>query len=110
VNKSLILGMSLALASGVAFAQYQGGAQGYQGGSGKGTQIQGTTNINAQAENTSAVAKGQGNTAKNTVGGIKGNTQIQGTTNINAKAKNTSAVASGKGNTAENAVGVVGGK
>ncbi len=116
MKKGLVLGMALAFVSGVAFAQAQGGVKGPgyeskgQYSDKGGVQIQGNTKINASAQNTSAVASGKGNTAKNTVGGIKGNTQIQGNTKINASAKNTSAVAKGKGNTAENAVGVVGGK
>ena len=117
MNKGLLLGIGLTFATGVAFAQAQGGVtagpQGYQAGnqsaSGKGgVQIQGNTQINANATNTSAVASGQGNTAKNAVGGIRGDTQIQGNTKINANAKNTTAVATGKGNKAENAVGVIG--
>ncbi|OHC65388.1 MAG: hypothetical protein A2040_02670 [Rhodocyclales bacterium GWA2_65_19] len=73
-------------------------------------QIQGNTQINANAQNVNAVAVGKGNTAKNAVGAIKGGTQIQGNTKINANAKNVNAVAVGKGNTATNDVGVIGGK
>lgn len=76
----------------------------------QGVQIQGNTDIKAKQENTTAVAVGEGNTAKNTAGAIKGGTQIQGNTKIKASQKNTTAVAVGKGNTAANEAGVIGGK
>ena len=108
MNKGLILGLSMTAASTVVFAQQPGGVQ-MQSSNKSGTvQIQGNTNINANAQNTGAVASGQGNKAKNTVGGITGQTQIQGNTKINANAKNTQSVASGKGNQAESAVGSIG--
>jgi hypothetical protein len=73
-------------------------------------QIQGNTEIKADQKNTTAVAVGEGNVAKNTAGAIKGGTQIQGNTKINASQKNTTAVAVGKNNTAANEAGVIGGK
>ena len=76
----------------------------------EGVQIQGNTDIKAKQTNVTAVATGQGNTAKNTAGAIKGGTQIQGNTKIKAEQKNATAVASGKGNTAANEAGVIGGK
>ncbi|MDO8787736.1 MAG: hypothetical protein Q7J42_06665 [Sulfuritalea sp.] len=76
----------------------------------EGVQIQGNTDIKAKQTNTTAVAVGEGNTAKNTAGAIKGGTQIQGNTKIKASQKNATAVASGKGNTAANEAGVIGGK
>ncbi len=76
----------------------------------QGVQIQGNTDIKAKQENTTAVASGQDNTAKNTAGAIKGGTQIQGNTKIQASQKNTTAVATGKGNTAGNEAGQIGGK
>lgn len=93
-----------------AFAQQaQGSNKGIQASGQGGVQIQGNTNINAQQQNTAAVAVGEGNTAKNTAGAIKGNTQIQGNTNINASQKNTAAIAAGKNNKASNEAGVIGG-
>jgi len=76
----------------------------------EGVQIQGNTDIKAKQQNTTAVAVGEGNTAKNTAGAIKGGTQIQGNTKIKASQKNATAVAQGKGNTAANEAGVIGGK
>ena len=73
-------------------------------------QIQGNTEINAEQKNTTAVAVGEGNVAKNTAGAIKGGTQIQGNTKIKASQKNATAVAVGKNNTAANEAGVIGGK
>ena len=102
--------LALMTVSSVALAQAQAGSAGYQGAASGGVQIQGNTNINANAQNVGAVASGKGNVAKNAVGAIKAGTQIQGNTNINANAKNVSAVATGKGNTATNDVGSIGGK
>jgi hypothetical protein len=76
----------------------------------QGVQIQGNTDIKADNKNVTAVAIGEGNTAKNTTGAIKGGTQIQGNTNIKASQKNATAVAIGKNNTAANEAGVIGGK
>ena len=76
----------------------------------EGVQIQGNTEIKAKQENVTAVAQGEGNTAKNTAGAIKGGTQIQGNTKIKASQKNATAVAQGKNNTAANEAGVIGGK
>ena len=82
-------------------------AQAHQ--SGGTTQIQGNTEIKAEQKNTTAVAVGEGNVAKNTAGAIKKGTQIQGNTKITASQKNTTAVAVGKNNTAANEAGVIGG-
>ena len=49
------------------------GGDGKSGTSGGGTRIQGNTRIDAKTSNTSAVAVGQGNTAKNQAGVIGGN-------------------------------------
>jgi hypothetical protein len=76
----------------------------------QGVQIQGNTEIKADQKNVTAVAVGEGNTAKNTAGAIKGGTQIQGNTKIKASQKNATAVAVGKNNTAVNEAGVIGGK
>ena len=101
--------ISLLIASAViaapAFAQ-----QAQRSSNPQGVQIQGNTNIQAENKNVTAVAVGEGNTAKNTTGAIKGGTQIQGNTNIKASQKNATAVAVGKGNTAANEAGVIGGK
>ena len=105
MRKSLLV-VALIAASTVAFAQNKTMTTTNPDA----VQIQGNTEINANAKNVNAVAVGKGNTAKNAVGAIKGGTQIQGNTKINANAKNVNAVAVGKGNTAENAVGVIGGK
>jgi hypothetical protein len=101
--------ISLLIASAViaapAFAQ-----QAQRSSNPQGVQIQGNTNIQAENKNVTAVAVGEGNTAKNTTGAIKGGTQIQGNTNIKASQKNATAVAVGKNNTAANEAGVIGGK
>ena len=76
----------------------------------QGVQIQGNTEIKADQKNVTAVAVGEGNTAKNTAGAIKGGTQIQGNTKIKATQKNATAIAVGKNNEASNEAGVIGGK
>lgn len=76
----------------------------------QGVQIQGNTNIQAENQNTSAIAVGQGNDARNASGAIKGGTQIQGHTEIRAKQVNATAVTVGKDNKASNEAGVIGGK
>ena len=76
----------------------------------QGVQVQGNTELKAEQKNTTAVAVGEGNTAKNTAGTIKGGTQIQGNTKIQASQKNTTAVAVGKGNKSENTAGQIGGQ
>ncbi len=72
-------------------------------------QIQGNTNINAKTQNNSAIAVGEGNSAKNSTGAIRSGTQIKGNTNLNASSKNSTAVAVGKGNTVANQAGTIGG-
>lgn len=94
----------------VASAALAQGASVQRSSSPQGVQIQGDTMINAAAQNTSAVASGDGNTAKTATGAVKGGTQIQGNTRINATSKNVSSVAVGKGNAATNEVGAIGGK
>ena len=106
-----LIALTAVLSSG-AFAQQAASKPGASMGSSnaQGVQIQGNTDIKAKQENTTAVAVGEGNTAKNTAGAIKGGTQIQGNTKIKASQKNATAVAQGKGNTAANEAGVIGGK
>jgi hypothetical protein len=97
--------IAAAIVATPAFAQ-----QAQRSANPQGVQIQGNTDIKAKQENTTAVASGEGNVAKNTAGAIKGGTQIQGNTKIQASQKNTTAVATGKNNTAANEAGVIGGK
>jgi len=94
-----------ALVAAPAFAQ-----QAQRSSNAQGVQIQGNTEIKADQKNVTAVAVGEGNTAKNTAGAIKGGTQIQGNTKIKASQKNATAVAVGKGNKAANEAGVIGGQ
>jgi hypothetical protein len=112
MRKFVLVALMSAFASGAAFGQAsQAGRTGSMSSpNAQGVQIQGNTDIKAKQENTTAVAVGEGNVAKNTAGAIKGGTQIQGNTKIQASQKNTTAVAVGKGNTAANEAGVIGGK
>ena len=96
--------------STAAFGQaVQAGKDGVQANSG-GVNIKGNTEIKADQKNVTAVAVGEGNTAKNTAGAIKGDTKVKGNTKIKASQKNATAVAVGKNNTAANEAGVIGGK
>ena len=78
MRKSLV---AVALMSASAFVFAQVGGQATPGSvqvTGGGVNIQGNTEINANAKDVNAVAVGQGNTAKNAVGAIKGGTNIKG--------------------------------
>ena len=60
----------------------------------KSTYIKGNTEINVNTENTTAVATGENNVAKNRIGVIKGNKK--GDTKINVSAANVTTVVSGR--------------
>ncbi len=60
----------------------------------KSTRIQGNTEINVSTENTTAIATGENNVAKNRVGVIKGDKK--GDTKINVSATNVTTVVSGR--------------
>lgn len=60
----------------------------------KSTRIQGNTEINVNTDNTTAVATGENNVAKNRIGVIKGDKK--GDTKINVKAANVTTVVSGR--------------
>jgi len=94
--------------SGSAFAQSAGGVKSMSSSNPNGVQIQGNTEINANAKNVNTTAIGQGNTAESNVGAIGGGTQIQGNTEINANAQNVNTTAIGQGNTAKGNVGTIG--
>jgi hypothetical protein len=110
MRKFVLVALISAFASGAAFGQVAQGGRSQGSSSSQGVQIQGNTDIKAKQENSTAVAVGEGNVAKNTAGAIKGGTQIQGNTKIQASQKNSTAVAVGKNNTAANEAGVIGGK
>lgn len=99
--------IALSLSSG-AHAQMVPDVQ--RSSSPRGVQIQGDTRVSANAQNVSAVAAGEGNTAKTATGAVKSGVQIQGITKIDAFTKNVNSVAVGKGNAATNDVGSIGGK
>jgi len=102
--KKVILAISMLAVSGVVFAAQPGSVQATVGG----VNIQGNTNITANAEGTTATASGSA-VARNSIGAIRGGTNIRGNTSITARAKGTTATAKGQ-STAENAIGVIGGQ
>lgn len=105
--RMIVIIACLALPS-LAFAQMTPSVQ--RSSSPLGVQIQGDTMVNANTQATSAVAAGDGNSAKSATGAVKGGTQIQGNTRLNATSKNVNSMAVGKGNAAANDVGSIGGK
>jgi hypothetical protein len=112
MRTQLVLTAIIGLACSAAFGQAsQAGKTGSMSSpNAQGVQIQGNTEIKADQKNVTAVAVGEGNTAKNTAGAIKGGTQIQGNTKVKATQKNATAIAVGKNNAAANEAGVIGGK
>jgi hypothetical protein len=107
----LLLVAAVSVASLSAFGQAsQANKNGAMGSpNAKGVQIQGNTDISAATSNTSAVATGENNVAKNTAGAIKGGTQIQGNTKISGSQAGSAANVSGKNNKSTNEAGVIGG-
>lgn len=106
--RNLLIAVALAVSSSAVLAQMQVGVQ--RSSSPRGVQIQGDTDIKANAQNVNAVAAGSDNAAANSAGAVKGDTNIKGNTRINATVREANAVAVGKGNKADNAVGAIGGK
>ncbi|MFA7269107.1 MAG: hypothetical protein WC073_07175 [Sterolibacterium sp.] len=78
----IILTVLILVTAGIANAQV------------KGTRIQGNTEINVNTENTTAIATGENNVAKNRIGVIKGNKK--GDTKINVSAANVTTVVGGR--------------
>jgi len=78
-----LLAVALALTTGFASAQMS-----------QRTQIQGNTEINVSTNNTTAVAVGENNVAKNRVGVIQG--KKKGNTKINVSAANVTTVVVGR--------------
>jgi len=58
------------------------------------TQIKGNTEINVSTENTTAIATGENNVARNRIGVVKGNKT--GNTRINVNAANVTTVVGGR--------------
>lgn len=69
------------------------------------TKIQGNTEINVSTENTTAIAVGQNNVAKNRIGVIQGNKR--GDTKINVSAANVTTVVGGRNRKACTNIGVI---
>ena len=77
----------------VMMAGVAGGAMA-QVSQGPTTRIQGNTEINVRSEDTTAIAVGQNNVAKNRIGVIKGDKK--GDTRINVTTKNVTTIAGGR--------------
>lgn len=69
-------------------------APGFVSAQSKSTRIQGNTEIDASSENTTAIATGENNVAKNRIGVIKGDKK--GDTKISVKAANVTTVVGGR--------------
>ncbi|MCK9283916.1 MAG: hypothetical protein M0P39_06495 [Rhodocyclaceae bacterium] len=84
----------LALIAGVGHAQVS-----------QKTKIQGNTEINVTTNNTTAIATGENNVAKNRIGVIQGNKK--GNTKINVNAANVTTVVGGRNKKACTNIGVI---
>ena len=82
-NRNLLLGISLILLVGGTTAQVS-----------QRNKIQGNTEINVATENTTAIAVGENNVAKNRVGVVQGSKQ--GNTKITVNAANVTTVVGGR--------------
>ncbi|MDD5176409.1 MAG: hypothetical protein PHQ05_08325 [Sterolibacterium sp.] len=82
ISRIIFISVALILTSSYASAQQRG------------TRIQGNTEINVNTENTTAIATGENNVARNRVGVIKGNKK--GDTKINVNAANVTTVVGGR--------------
>lgn len=71
----------------------------------KATRIQGNTEINASSNNTTAVAIGSNNVAKNRIGVIQG--EKRGNTRINVATSNVTTVVSGRNKKACTNIGAI---
>jgi len=69
------------------------------------TKIQGNTEINVTTNNTTAIATGENNVAKNRIGVIQGNKK--GNTKINVNAANVTTVVGGRNKKACTNIGVI---
>ena len=104
---TVFLVLLAATLSSAALAQVQADRQSVQAGGQ--AEAKGTIDIKAKQKNTTAVAVGLGNTAKNTAGSIKGKSQIQGNVKLNASQSGSTAVAIGIKSKTANESGVIGG-
>jgi len=89
-----LLGLTFCMVTGVADAQVS-----------QRTQIKGNTEINVSTENTTAIATGQNNVARNRIGVIQGNKT--GDTRINVNAANVTTVVGGRNKKACTNIGSV---
>ena len=93
-NKSSIIGLLTLLIAGAAAAQVS-----------QHTQIKGNTEINVATENTTAIASGENNVARNRIGVVQGNKT--GNTRINVNAANVTTVVGGRNKKACTNIGSV---
>lgn len=93
-QRHIWLGFSLMLMTGVVTAQVS-----------QRNKIQGNTEINVATENTTAIAVGENNVAKNRVGVVQGNKQ--GNTKITVNAANVTTVVGGRNKKACTNIGSV---
>lgn len=89
-----LVGLMFCMVTGVADAQVS-----------QRTQIKGNTEINVSTENTTAIAAGQNNVARNRIGVIQGNKT--GDTRINVNAANVTTVVGGRNKKACTNIGSV---
>lgn len=78
-----LLALVLPMCIGIAYAQTS-----------QKTRVQGNTEINVSTQNTTAIASGEGNVARNRIGVVQGNKK--GNTKITVNAANVTTVVSGR--------------
>lgn len=83
VKINALLALPLLACFGIAFAQTS-----------QNTRIQGKTEINVSTKNTTAIAKGEGNVARNRIGVVQGNKK--GDTKITVNAADVTTAVSGR--------------
>jgi len=89
-----VIGLTFCMFTGVADAQVS-----------QRTQIKGNTDINVSSENTTAIATGENNVARNRIGVVQGNKT--GNTRINVNAANVTTVVGGRNKKACTNIGSV---
>ena len=83
IRKNVLLALALSVCVGTAYAQAS-----------QRTRVHGNTEIDVSTQNTTAVASGEGNVARNRIGVVQGNKK--GNTKITVNAANVTTVVSGR--------------
>jgi hypothetical protein len=94
--KVAVAAVGLSLIAGVAFAQSTGGVK-----------VGGNVNMNTVAGSANNIAIGEGNKAKQQIGGVTGAVEVKGNLNQNTVAGSANNIAIGKNNKACQSIGAI---